>query len=118
MPHKRNPAGSLLALEAGLRLPGLAATLLAQLAPEHERGIGQWQSQWLTLRELTCAAASALAAMAEVLEGLQVDAAAMRANLERSAIPAQERQRGFGTAAATIARLLALWAATPREIWP
>jgi 3-carboxy-cis,cis-muconate cycloisomerase len=118
MPHKRNPAASLLALEAGLRLPGLAATLLAQLAPEHERGIGQWQSQWLTLRELACAAASALAAMAEVLESLQVDAAAMRGNLERSSIPAQERARGFGNAPAMISRLLAQWAATPREIWP
>jgi len=84
MPHKRNPVGSLLALEAAQRAPGLAATLLAQLAPEHERGLGQWQSQWLTLRALLLAASSALSAMAEVLEGLQVDAAAMRANLERT----------------------------------
>lgn len=84
LPHKRNPAGSLLALEAAQRLPGLAATLLTQLTPEHERGLGQWQSQWLSLRELLCAAASGLAAMAEVLEGLQVNATAMRANLERS----------------------------------
>lgn len=82
LPHKRNPAGSLLALEAAQRAPGLAATLLAQLAPEHERGLGQWQSQWLTLRSLACAAASGTAAIAEVLEGLQVDAAAMRRNLE------------------------------------
>jgi 3-carboxy-cis,cis-muconate cycloisomerase len=84
LPHKRNPAGSLLALEAAQRVPGLAATLLAQLTPEHERGLGQWQSQWFTLRELLCATASGLAAMAEVLEGLQVDAAAMRRNLERT----------------------------------
>jgi 3-carboxy-cis,cis-muconate cycloisomerase len=84
LPHKRNPAGSLLALEAALRAPGLAATLLAQLTPEHERGLGQWQSQWFTLRELLCATASGLAAMAEVLEGLEVDAAAMRRNLERT----------------------------------
>jgi 3-carboxy-cis,cis-muconate cycloisomerase len=84
MPHKRNPVGCLAALEAAQRAPGLAATLLAQLAPEHERGIGQWQSQWFTLRDLLCSAAGALAAMAEVLEGLAVDAAAMRANLERS----------------------------------
>lgn len=82
MPHKRNPAACLLALEAAQRCPGLAATLLAQLGPEHERGIGQWQSQWLTLRGLACGASSALAAMAEVLRGLQVDAQAMRANLE------------------------------------
>ena len=59
MPHKRNPAASLLALEAAQRVPGLAATLLAQLAPEHERGLGQWQSQWLTLRDLLGGAASA-----------------------------------------------------------
>ena len=118
MPHKRNPAGSLLALEAAQRTPGLAATLLAQLTPEHERGLGQWQSQWFTLRELACAASSGLAAMAGVLEGLQVDAAAMRANLDRSAIPASERERGFGTAHATIARVLEQWAATARGISP
>jgi len=71
-------------LEAAQRAPGLAATLLVQLTPEHERGLGQWQSQWFTLRELLCAAASGTAAMAEVLEGLEVDAAAMRRNLERT----------------------------------
>src|SRR5258706_4586041 len=52
MPHKRNPVACLSALEAAQRAPGLAATLLAQLAPEHERGLGQLQSQWLTLRDL------------------------------------------------------------------
>jgi len=83
MPHKRNPAGCLLALEAAARAPGLAATLLGELAPEHERGLGQWQSQWLTLRELIGACASALAAMGEVLEGLVVDPEAMAANLAR-----------------------------------
>lgn len=84
MPHKRNPVGCLAALEAAQRVPALAATLLAQLSPEHERGMGQWQSQWFTLRDLLCSTASALAAMAEVLEGLKVDEQAMRANLQRS----------------------------------
>jgi len=84
MPHKRNPALSMLALEAARRAPGLAGTLLNQLDGEHERGLGQWQSQWLTLRQLTCAAASALGAMLEVVRGLQVNEPAMRANIERS----------------------------------
>jgi 3-carboxy-cis,cis-muconate cycloisomerase len=84
MPHKHNPAACLLALEAGRRIPGLASTLLNQLQSEHERGVGQWQSQFITLRELVCATASALAAMAEVVEGLQVNAQAMRQNLERT----------------------------------
>jgi 3-carboxy-cis,cis-muconate cycloisomerase len=81
MPHKRNPAGCLLALEASLRTPGLAATLLAQLTPELDRGLGQWQSQWMTLRELLGATASGLAAMVEVLAGLEVREDKMRAGL-------------------------------------
>ena len=84
MPHKRNPVGCLAALEASQRAPGLAATLLAQLTPEHERGIGQWQGQWFTLRDLLCSTGSALAAMADVLEGLMVDERAMRANIDRA----------------------------------
>src|SRR5919109_3519089 len=74
----------MLALEAARRAPGLAATLLNQLPAEHERGVGQWQSQWLTLRELARAAASATAAMWEAVGGLQVDVVAMRANIDRT----------------------------------
>ena len=84
LPHKRNPAASLLALEAAQRAPGLAATLLANLTPEHERGLGQWQGQWFTLRSLLCMTASGVAAMAETLERLEVRPEAMRANLERT----------------------------------
>ena len=84
MPHKRNPAACLLALEAGRRAPGLASTLLNQLEAEHERGIGQWQGQFITLRELVCATASGLAAMVEVVRGLQVNEQAMRRNLEHT----------------------------------
>jgi len=114
MAHKRNPSQSLLALEAALRAPGLVATLMAQLTPEHERGLGQWQSQWFTLRELVCATGSALAAMSEVLETLQLDTAAMRANIARSAIPPAERARGTGAAQAMIERVLEAWRATSR----
>jgi 3-carboxy-cis,cis-muconate cycloisomerase len=110
MPHKRNPALSMLALEAAQRAPGLAATLLAQLAPEHERGLGQWQSQWFTLRELVCASASGAAAMADALEGLQVNEQAMRANLER--LLKGEPSDAFGAAGATIEEALAIWRET------
>lgn len=84
LPHKRNPALSLIALEASQRIPGLAATLLTNLAPEHERGLGHWQTQMYTLRTLLCECASALAAMADALEGLRVDREAMRRNLDRT----------------------------------
>jgi len=116
MPHKRNPALSMLALEAAQRAPGLAATLLAQLTPEHERGLGQWQSQWFTLRELVCATASGTAAMADALESLEVNEKAMLASLE-SLLPGQRLE--FGSAAAMIDAALAEWAAaTSRERGP
>jgi 3-carboxy-cis,cis-muconate cycloisomerase len=82
MPHKRNPVGAMLAREAGIRAPGLVATLLAGVAGEHERGLGQWQGQWWTLGDLFGAAASGLDAMIEVIEGLEVDPAAMQRNLD------------------------------------
>lgn len=83
LPHKRNPAQCMLALEAAQRTPGLASTLLVQVTAEHERGLGQWQSQWMTLRDLLGATASALAAMGGVLGGLEVNTSAMRENIER-----------------------------------
>ena len=115
MPHKRNPALSMVALEAAQRAPGLAATLLAQLTPEHERGLGQWQSQWFTLRELVCAAASGTVAMAEALESLEVNEKAMTANLE--SLLKGEAQGSFGSAGAMIERALADWT-TSRETAP
>lgn len=109
MAHKRNPALSMLALEAAHRSPGLVATLLGELSPEHERGLGQWQNQWRTLRELCLAASSAVGAMAEVLEGLEVDEAAMRANVQRLAPPGAH---GHGAAGAMIDQALAMWRET------
>lgn len=84
MPHKRNPVSSMLALQAGLRAPGLVATLLGQQMGEHERGLGSWQADWWTLGELFDCAGSATDAIGECLEGLVVNGAAMHENLERT----------------------------------
>jgi 3-carboxy-cis,cis-muconate cycloisomerase len=107
MAHKRNPALSMLALEAAQRAPGLAATLLSQLTPEHERGLGQWQSQWFTLRELACATASGVAAIADVVAGLEVNEKAMRENLAKLLA---DQPQSFGAAQAMIESVLADWA--------
>ena len=106
MPHKRTPALSMLALEAAQRAPALAATLLSQLTSEHERGLGHWQSQWFTLRELVCATASGTAAMADALEGLEVHEQAMLANL-RCLLPGQHQEPG--SASRMIEAALAKW---------
>jgi 3-carboxy-cis,cis-muconate cycloisomerase len=68
MPHKRNPVSAMLAVQAGLRAPGLAATLLASQAGEHERGLGNWQSDWWTLGALFECAGSATEAMVKSMK--------------------------------------------------
>jgi 3-carboxy-cis,cis-muconate cycloisomerase len=82
MPHKRNPVAAAVVLAAATRAPGLAATLLAAMPQEHQRGLGGWHAEWETLPELFRLAAGALRHTAEVIEGLQVDPARMRANLD------------------------------------
>jgi len=82
MPHKRNPIGCSLALAAAVRVPGLVATFLAAMVQEHERAVGAWQAEWPTVAGIIQASGLAAASMAEVAEGLNVDPARMRANIE------------------------------------
>ena len=82
MPHKRNPVACLQALIAAERVPGLVATLLAGSVGEHERALGGWQTDLVTVPELVDAAGSALDALERIASGLVVNADRMRANLE------------------------------------
>jgi 3-carboxy-cis,cis-muconate cycloisomerase len=82
MPHKRNPVGAAVVLAAAIRAPGLVATFLAAMPQEHERGLGGWPAEWETLPELVLLTAGAARAMADCLQGLVVDTARMRANLD------------------------------------
>ncbi len=82
MPHKHNPIGCTLALAAAHRVPGLIAAFLGAMPQEHERGAGGWQSEWPTVAGIVQATGLAAASMAEVLEGLTVDAARMRTNID------------------------------------
>ncbi|CAN5221455.1 3-carboxy-cis,cis-muconate cycloisomerase [soil metagenome] len=81
MAHKRNPTGCQVALSAALRAPHLSATLLSALPQEHERGLGGWQVEGAVLADLFQLTHGALAVMAPVIEGLEVDADRMAANL-------------------------------------
>jgi 3-carboxy-cis,cis-muconate cycloisomerase len=86
MAHKRNPTGCQVVLSAALRAPGLAATIFAGLAQEHERGLGGWQAEAPVLADLLSLTHGAIEAMRTVVEGLVVDAAAMRRNLDRAGV--------------------------------
>jgi 3-carboxy-cis,cis-muconate cycloisomerase len=82
MPQKRNPVGAAIALAAAVRIPGLVSTMLSAAVQEHERGLGNWPAEWETLPEIAMLAAGALDAMAGAVQGLDVDAARMRVNLD------------------------------------
>ena len=82
MPHKHNPTACTLTLAAAKRTPGLLANFLAGMLQEHERAAGGWQSEWSTVEALMQAAGVALESMVEVAEGLTVDVARMRSNIE------------------------------------
>lgn len=82
MPHKRNPVLCASILAAALRTPGLVATMLAAMPQEHERGLGGWHAEWQTLPELVLTVGGALNLSVGLIEGLEIDAKRMRANLD------------------------------------
>jgi 3-carboxy-cis,cis-muconate cycloisomerase len=49
---------------------------------DHERSTGPWEIEWIVLPEAFCLMAGALKQTRFILEGLEVDAAKMRANID------------------------------------
>jgi 3-carboxy-cis,cis-muconate cycloisomerase len=82
MPHKANPVACARIIAAAKRAPGLAATLLAAMDQEHERGLGGWHAEWEALPELFRLASAALESAGYIAEHGRFDPARMRDNLE------------------------------------
>src|SRR5712672_3877137 len=82
MPHKRNPVAAAAGLGAAIMAPNLAATIFAAQIQDHERSAGAWHAEWPTLPALLLVTSGALAAVVDIAEGLEVDAARMRVNLD------------------------------------
>jgi 3-carboxy-cis,cis-muconate cycloisomerase len=82
MPHKRNPVAAASALAAATMAPNLAATIFAAQVQDHERSAGSWHAEWPTLPTLLLVTSGGLAATVDIAEGLEVDAARMRLNLD------------------------------------
>jgi 3-carboxy-cis,cis-muconate cycloisomerase len=82
MPHKRNPVLTLRVLAAAEPVPGMVSALLAGMAQEHERALGNWQAELVLFPQVFMHALAAAAALAELLEGLHIDVARSRANIE------------------------------------
>ena len=81
MPHKQNPVAAITILGCTKQAPGLLATLAAAAEQEHQRAAGAWHSEWQPLSHLLTLTGSASSWSAEMLAGLEIDPARMRANL-------------------------------------
>ena len=82
MPQKRNPIASCYIHAAISVVRQHAAALMDAMVADHERSTGPWEIEWIVLPEAFCLMAGALKQSRQVLEGLEVDAAAMRRNIE------------------------------------
>jgi 3-carboxy-cis,cis-muconate cycloisomerase len=82
MPQKRNPISSCY-IHAGISVVRQhAAALMDAMVADHERSTGPWEIEWISLPETFCLMAGALKQTRFVLEGLEVDAEQMRANID------------------------------------
>ncbi len=82
LPHKRRPNLAAIGIAAATMAPNLLATIVAGQAQEHERGLGGWQAQGHAIPALLLISSGALAAVAELAQGLEIDAERMRSNLD------------------------------------
>jgi 3-carboxy-cis,cis-muconate cycloisomerase len=82
MPQKRNPVSSLYIHANTALVRQHVAALLDAAVADHERSTGPWEIEWIALPEIFLLSAGVLAQSRGLVEGLQVDAARMRANLD------------------------------------
>lgn len=96
MPHKSNPVLSVLVRRHALAAPPLAATLHTAAATYvDERPDGAWHVEWETLQTLARRSAVAASQTTELLAGLRVDTARMRATAEAAGADLLAEQRSL-----------------------
>jgi 3-carboxy-cis,cis-muconate cycloisomerase len=84
MPQKSNPITSELMLAAARTNASLLSALHQAQIQEHERATHGWQVEWLTLPQMMILTGGALKHALDLAQNLQVDDAAMRANMARA----------------------------------
>jgi 3-carboxy-cis,cis-muconate cycloisomerase len=82
MPQKRNPISCEHIIAGARAVRQHAGLMLDAVVADHERATGAWQLEWIAVPESFLATAGALRQARFVLEGLVIDAARMRRNLD------------------------------------
>lgn len=83
MPHKRNPERSEHLDTLARLVRAQAGVLMEGMVGAHERDGRSWKAEWVALPEVCLLTATATSTAVALLEGLEVDGDAMRANLDR-----------------------------------
>jgi 3-carboxy-cis,cis-muconate cycloisomerase len=52
------------------------------MVQEQERALGDWQAEWIAIPQLFLLASGVVSRLAEIAEGMEIDAARMRKNLD------------------------------------
>jgi len=82
MPQKRNPISCLYIHSTTALVRQHVAALLEAAVADHERSTGPWEIEWISLPEIFLLASGALSQTKLLVQGLEVDADRMRANLD------------------------------------
>ncbi len=82
MPQKRNPISSEVLVANAKAVRQHAGLMLDAMLQDFERATGPWHAEWIALPESFILAAGALRQARFMLEGLVVDTARMRSNLD------------------------------------
>jgi adenylosuccinate lyase len=82
MPHKRNPELSEHLVTLARIIRADATVAVEGMVHEHERDGRAWKTEWVVLPEACLLTGAALALACRLLDGLEVDADRMRANLD------------------------------------
>jgi adenylosuccinate lyase len=81
MPHKRNPEASEHLATLARLVRSSASVLMEGMVAEHERDGRGWKAEWIALPDACLLTGAALSFALTLVEGLEVNVAAMRGNL-------------------------------------
>ncbi len=82
MPQKRNPIMSEYILASTRNVHALLPVLMGAMVHDHERASDSWQAEWAALPSMFVMTGGALAQALAILDGMHVDVARMRQNLD------------------------------------
>ena len=82
MPQKRNPVLSEYVLASTRNVHALLPVLMNGMIQDHERPTDSWQAEWVALPQMFVMTAGAIDKARSVLDGLVVDPARIRTNLD------------------------------------